>query len=71
MQGSTDAYMAFLDEYTSSNKGPGLAGLQNALYMAATLSSVCLFLPHCLSKQHLNKKTTIEVRWLIQYAFCR
>jgi hypothetical protein len=51
----------FLNDYTKSIGGPGLAGLRNPLHLALAISPLFLLLPQSLSKKHVNRRTLIQV----------
>lgn len=56
-----DDDIKFLNDYTKSVGGPGLAGLRNPLHLALAISPLFLLLPQSLSKKHVNRKTLILV----------
>jgi hypothetical protein len=56
-----DGDIKFLNDYTKSIGGPGLAGLRNPLHLALAISPLFLLLPQSLSKKHVNRKTLILV----------
>src|SRR5882762_805515 len=56
-----DDNIKFLNDYTKSIGGPGLAGLRNPLHLALAISPLFLLLPQSLSKKHVNRKTLILV----------
>lgn len=56
-----DYDIKYLNDYTKSIGGPGLAGLRNPLHLALAISPLFLLLPQSLAKKHVSRKTLILV----------
>lgn len=56
-----DYDIKYLNDYTKSIGGPGLAGLRNPLHLALAVSPLFLLLPQSLAKKHVSRKTLILV----------
>lgn len=63
-----DYDIQYLNDYTKSIGGPGLAGLRNPLHLALAISPLFLLLPQSLSKKYMSRKTLILVRIITSYS---